>query len=538
MTAASHDRPLYASFLRQVELRPDHEALRVEGRSLDYRALFEEAASIAATLQAHDSGAGQLTGVLARRSVTTYAGLLAALLRGHGYVPLNPKHPRDRVGSIIERTELSSILVDERGEKLLPDLVSEEPRLWVLPHRDDVSDLTERWPSHRWIGRGEMAPASSWRDPDASPEDIAYVLFTSGSTGEPKGVVLEHRNVNAFVDGVRERWTPTHEDRISQMPEVSFDGSVFDIFQCWDVGATLCVPSDMDLLKPADFIVREKLTVWTFVPSMAGIMLRLKLLEPGAFPLLRASMFGGEVLPQSVAEAWSKAAPHSFVENHYGPTETTVSVSSYRWREDSPAECHDGALPIGTPFGKTTCRILDPEGREVAPGEAGELWVAGPQVARGYWRDPVRTDRSFCVPPGSDVRHYRTGDRVLRPAEGGPMIFIGRIDDQLQVRGHRVEMGEVEGVLRDAVDALVVAMGWPEHVVGTADGIVAFIQGSESEVDLDEVRAAMDRNLPEYMCPREYIFMDQLPTNPNGKVDRLLLKGMLEERDSASGQGS
>ena len=539
MNPSRSDRTAYSGFLRNVEERPGHEALRVGGRSCTYLELFEEAGSIAATLLAHDQGESELTGVLARRSMTTYAGILGVLLRGHGYVSLNPKHPSERVRSMMVRSELSAVVVDESGEKLLENLVSDGRRRWVLPHREDVTDLEERWPDQVWVGRRGMLPASDWERQDTVPEDIAYVLFTSGSTGDPKGVVVEQRNVTAFVDAILSRWTPSWQDRFSQLPEVSFDGSVFDLFVSWEVGATLCVPGDLDLLKPHEFILREQLTVWTFVPSIAGLMLRLNLLQPGSFPLLRASVFGGEVLPQAVAEAWCKAAPNSFLENHYGPTEATVSSSIYRWEEGSETDCMDGTVPIGRIMPGMDYLVIDVEGNEVPPGSSGELWLAGPQVSRGYWRDPERTARAFPVPPGSDVRHYRTGDRVIRPVDGGLIHFLGRLDDQIQIRGHRVELGEIEGVLREATgDAMVVALGWPEPVVGTADGIVGYVQAREEDCDLPAIRSSVEGRLPEYMCPRRYIFMERLPINQNGKVDRLRLKALLEEEESSSGNGT
>jgi acyl-CoA synthetase (AMP-forming)/AMP-acid ligase II len=267
------------------------------------------------------------------------------------------------------------------------------------------------------------------------------------------------------------------------------------------------------------------------VPSLAATMTSLGLLRDGDFPALRWSLFCGEALPASVAEAWSRAAPNSTVENLYGPTEATIACTGYRWDPArSPSECELGVVPIGTPLPGTTSLVADEALVDVGPGESGELLVAGPQVTAGYLDDPERTAASFVRPPGRTAVHYRTGDRVRRPAGDEPLRYLGRLDDQIKVQGHRVELGEVEAAVRDAGGVSdVAAVGWPVTSSGFG-GIVAFVAaGAVEAVDLPALRSGVARRLPRYMVPREIRVVGTLPRNANGKRDRKALVRMLDE---------
>jgi acyl-CoA synthetase (AMP-forming)/AMP-acid ligase II len=231
-----------------------------------------------------------------------------------------------------------------------------------------------------------------------------------------------------------------------------------------------------------------------------------------------------------VAESWLAAAPNSTVENLYGPTEVTVDCLIYRWDpERSPAECELGVVPIGYPLPDMDYRVVDGDLGEVAPGETGELLVGGPQVGLGYWRDPAKTAAAFVVPPGSDVVHYRTGDRVRRPAApDGPVTYLGRVDHQVQIFGERIELGEIEAVLREesGTDA-VVAVGWPAAGAGAAQAVEAFV--GDTSVDVASLRERLKARLHGHMVPRRLHLLDELPLNANGKFDRGALTRMLDD---------
>jgi acyl-coenzyme A synthetase/AMP-(fatty) acid ligase len=250
------------------------------------------------------------------------------------------------------------------------------------------------------------------------------------------------------------------------------------------------------------------------------------MLKPGTYATLRHSLFAGEPLPVALAEAWLAAAPGSTVENLYGPTELTVVCIGYRWVPGrSEAEAEGGIVPIGEPLPGNEPLVADAALHEVPPGTAGELLVAGPQVTLGYWRDPERTSRAFVVPPGRDCVHYRTGDRVRRPWPGAPMTYLGRLDQQIKIRGVRVELGEVEAAVRavTGVDA-VVAVGWPRTETGY-DGVVAFV--GATDVDVPSTRARLQARLPTHLVPRRFELLDGLPLNGSGKFDRAALRRSL-----------
>jgi amino acid adenylation domain-containing protein len=399
--------------------------------------------------------------------------------------------------------------------------------LVIAPNEADVSDLTGRWPRHTFLGQNELEGADSWSQPPSRPDDVAYLLFTSGSTGVPKGVMVAHRNVVSFIDYMVELYGITEQDRFSQMFDMTFDLSVFDMFVCWERGAMLCCPSPKTLMKPGRFIQEMGLTIWFSVPSTAIFMKQLGMLKPDRYPSLRYSLFCGEPLPVASVQAWEQAAPNSVLENLYGPTELTIACTRYRWNpESSLAEAEMDIVPIGDPYPGMEVLVADVSLREVSAGEVGELLMSGPQVTLGYWRDTQKTDAAFVIPPEKTDLFYRTGDRVRRSINGRPMTHLGRVDFQVKVLGHRVELGEVEAVLRrlSGFDG-VVAVGWPSLPSGFG-GIEVFIEGRG---DGGTLRSGAAEKLPEYMMPRRIHFLDRIPRNVNDKFDRSALMKMLAE---------
>jgi non-ribosomal peptide synthetase component F len=325
-----------------------------------------------------------------------------------------------------------------------------------------------------------------------------------------------------------DRYQITEQDRMSQMFDMTFVLSVFDMFMAWERGAYVCCPSQKTLIKPGKFVRDMELTVWFSVPSTVGFMKQLGMLKPRQYESLRLSLFCGEPLPVSSATAWLEAAPNSILENLYGPTELTISCTLYRWDQlRSPGESELEIVPIGYPHPGMNVLVADQNLNEVAPGEAGELLMNGPQMALGYWKDPEKTAAAFAIPPGKSDVYYRTGDRVRRPIENRPLTHLGRTDFQVKVLGHRVELGEIEAVIRkvSGLDG-VVAVGWPVTSSGCT-GIEVFLEGDVKEKD--GLRKSASSVLPEYMVPRGFHFMSRLPRNVNDKFDRKAILKLLEQ---------
>jgi amino acid adenylation domain-containing protein len=507
LTAPEEHATLSSRFLRSAALFPERPALEVAGARFTYSELHRRALGIARLLLERDSGGGapQLTGVFATRSVESFAAVLGILLRGHGYVPLNPRFPVLRNRDILERAGCRVVVVDPQHLDAARELAAQmrEPPLLVVPPGEE--------------------PQREVAVPSGGLETPAYLLFTSGSTGRPKGVLVRQANVVAFLDAVAARYDLSETDRLSQLFDLTFDLSAFDMFAAWQAGACVCCPEAGQLLRPSDFVRESRLTVWFSVPSTAMFLDRLGGLKPATFPTLRLSLFCGEALTAELADAWAAAAPNSIVENLYGPTEATIACTAYTWQPGSAAGAN-GFVPIGEPMGATESRVVDDTLREVGVGEAGQLLLGGPQIVEGYWDDAEATARSFVTMPGGG-HGYLTGDRVLRPQGGRPLEYLGRIDSQIKILGHRVELEEVEAVLREEARAEAIAVGWPLTPSGAA-GIVAFI--ASASVDTVLLRRALTERLPEYMVPRELRLVGELPLNANGKRDRKAVLSILQ----------
>ena len=533
--ASIASRPLWAGFVETAERVPDRPAVVADGQTLTYAELADLARRIGATIQARSDLSGPpLTAVFAYRTLAAFAGVLGSLQAGHGYVPLNPTFPTARTRIMFEQAGCRSLIVDRNSLVQLDGVLAETsaPLLVLVPDLDDVRGLRAAWPAHTILGAADLASATTWTRPEPQPDAVAYLLFTSGSTGIPKGVMVAHRNVAAFLDYVLARYQVTEDDRLSQMFDMTFDLSVFDMFVAWARGACLCCPPKKALMNPSSFIKEMELTVWFSVPSTAVFIKRLRALRPGAFPSLRLSLFCGEPLPLSVAAAWDEAAPNSVVENIYGPTELTIACTYHRWDTvRSPAEAEIGIVPIGEPFPDMRTLIVNQQLNEVAPGQDGELLVTGPQMTLGYWKDPDKTAAAFITPPGRSEIYYRTGDRVRRPMPGGPINHLGRMDSQIKLRGHRVELGEIESAVRDACGRDgVVAVPWPVTENGY-EGIEVFVEAEP--LDVVALRGDIAGRLPDYMVPRRFHFLDRLPLNVNGKFDRKALAASLASEPSA-----
>ena len=516
-------------FMRSAERFPDRPAVVVQGAALSYRRLRETAIRIAASIQAHQKDPSTpLTAVFAHRSATAFAGVLGALLAGNGYVPLNPTFPVARTRLMLERSQCRSIIVDAGSLRQVDALLDGEygQLLVIAPDLEDPQHYRERWPQHVFVGLEDLEGCAAWREPTQGWDAIAYLLFTSGSTGAPKGVMVAHRNVTSFVDHIADRLEVTEHDIFSQTFDLTFDLSAFDMFVCWGRGACLCCPSQKTLINPGQFIRGHGLTVWFSVPSTVSLMNQMGLLKPGGFPSLRLSLFCGEPLPVSCADAWLRAAPNSVLENLYGPTELTIACTSYSWRpEQSASESELGIVPIGFPHPGMNTLVVDESLNEVNPGVEGELLMNGPQMSLGYWKDSEKTSSAFVVPPGRTEIFYRTGDRVRRPLRDGPLKHLGRIDSQVKILGHRVELGEVEAVVRQTSGSDgVVAIGWPATLSGYG-GIEVFIEGQS--LDVNRLRNAVASRCPDYMVPRRWHVLSRLPRNVNGKLDRKALLAIL-----------
>jgi amino acid adenylation domain-containing protein len=486
-------------------------AIEAQGRRLSYEELLDLVDRLAARLVEACARPPRAVGLLAARSLATYAGYLAALRLGATVVPLNPRIPAARNQSMCRLSGVDVVVVDDDGAALAGEVVAAGGIATVPLLRGDAATWWD-----------ESLPRPYDGPLPAGPDAVAYTLFTSGSTGEPKGVPIRHRNVGPYVAHCVDRYAAGPGARLSQAFELTFDPSVFDMFVAWCSGATLVVPQPEEILTPARFVAGSGITHWFSVPSVVSIARRLRMLRPNCMPELRWSLFAGEQLSLSQAAAWAKAAPASTIENIYGPTELTVTCVGYRLPAD-PAdwpETSNATVPIGQGYPHLEIAVLDERG---AAATDGELCVRGSQRFDGYI-DPADNAGRFLRydgdraqpldgPPGPDS-WYRTGDRVRY--EGGELVHLGRFDDQIKLHGYRIELGEIESALR-------------RHP-SVAEVVVLAVTAQDGEVDLqafytgepigDGELVRLMEDLPGYMRPRGYHHREALPTNLNGKTDR------------------
>jgi D-alanine--poly(phosphoribitol) ligase subunit 1 len=506
---------------------PEAVALFVGKANFSYGDLAGLARRISGWLGLERGPVSGRVGILASRTVEAYAGVLGTLWSGAAYVPINPQTPEDRLVRILQMTKLDALIIDQAGLDLLSDRVLKYAPCRILIGPDTKPPANAlRFQGTRFESFSELPGEGPTKPVTVAEDALAYIIFTSGTTGAPKGVMIEAGSVARFRGVVQDRCGFLSTDRVSQVAELTFDNSVLDMFVTWAAGAGLYVVPASQLMAPTKFIRDHELTIWFSVPSTAVIMERMKMLKPGAFPSLRCSIFAGEALPIAAAQAWQIAAPNSVVENFYGPTEVTVDCIAQRLEDPPNITRNRGSLAIGKPFPGIQAGIVNAELRFLQADEEGELVVSGRQVARGYFEDAKLTADRFPTLKGR--RWYRTGDLAYQDSSG-TFHHLGRIDNQVKILGNRVELEEVEAHLREIVGTdLVAAVAWPVSD-GRATGIAAFHCAPESS--RDQIREGMKKRVPAYMIPTRIQELDAMPTNSSGKIDRKALIRILTESE-------
>jgi amino acid adenylation domain-containing protein len=477
---------------------PDSPAIFVDGRSYSYGEFSGLCAATSGLLRVHDVRRGDRVGILAENNVYTYASLLGILACGAGYVPLNPHNPAERNRGIIADAGIKVLLYTDQEETA---------RELSGPSRTGCHPLNNR-----------VTPSSESLDPvDQTHGDLCYLLFTSGTTGKPKGVPIYHRNLSAFLTMMLEsgKYDFNGNDRFLQMFELTFDLSVFSFLVPLSVGASLCpIPrKEMASLEVVDTLETREITVALMVPSVINF-LRPYFGEIN-LPHLRYSLFCGEALYHETLTGWAECVPRAKIENLYGPTEATIFCLRYEWRRGEAAHAQGkGIVPIGRPMeGMRAFRLSDD-----TPDEEGELCLSGDQVTLGYWNNPSKTAEAFGATISGE-KFYRTGD-LCKMDGSGDFLYLGRIDNQVKVDGHRVELEEVEFHARVFCEDHQVVAAVTTSEVGS-HVIVLFVESERVQrTDLTEY---LRTQLPEYMIPKEIVPVRAFPLNSNGKVDRKAL---------------
>lgn len=515
----------------QAARAPERVAIVADGERYTYADLIDRTRRIAAVLSAHGLRPGSRVGILGSRSVVAVETVLAAAWIGVTYVPLGLRWPEARLISVLERLKLDALVADPSGMERMPQGSLAMPPLVLVPAEHDIAQLPGSLRSEV-ISLKTLPPAAEFDAPAAiDPGALAYIIFTSGTTGVPKGVMVTVQSASVYFEALGTRKALTPEDRTTHFTELSFDPSIGEIFLPWYAGATMYIVPPITAVSPVKFVREHAITVWGSAPAAIAWMRNTRALQPGALPTLRYSSFGGEPLTADAVRAWQEAAPHSVVDNLYGPTEATVDCCGQRVEPGATPIVTPGrgVLAIGTPHPGSELAVLDENLHRLPPNSVGEIAISGAQVSLGYLDDPQLTSRRFRTVDGT--RWYLTGDLGMQDASG---VFhhLGRTDHQIKIHGHRVELEEIEAHTREAAGTdQVAAVAWPMQD-GVAQGIACFV--AQSAVAANAIRERLRQRLPAYMVPTSIRCVDALPLSSTGKLDRQALTAQLARPEGAS----
>jgi amino acid adenylation domain-containing protein len=505
-------RGLLTAIATNFERHADRPAIWCRGETHSYRELEATAAGIRDLLTERQIPERSRIGIVTGDDLQTYASLLAIWSINSAYVPINAHNPPERNERIIETAGLAAILTSrgaEVSDRCLPALAGEV----------DIVDLTR------------ASPGGKLSFPETHADDLAYLFFTSGSTGIPKGVPISRGNLDAFMETCMNRmgYEFSPDDRFLQMFEMTFDLSVVSVFAPWYCGGCLCVVPDEGIayMSILNVLIQQEISVAVMVPSLLGYLQRF--FPEISLESMRLNLFCGEALTQEMARQWAGCLPNARIENVYGPTEATIWCTAYPWDADTSAvESVNGIVPIGRPVAGSGAVVVDESGALCAAGDKGELVLYGPQVMSGYWQNPAKTAEVFIdiEVDGASHRAYRSGD-IPFINDNGNLIYCGRLDSQVKIDGHRVELGEIEHHARHFIGNSRAAVVLTSDPAGKA---VLHLFVAAADIDRGELDAYLEKHLPAYMRPKNIKVLDDLPVNLNGKIDRIALAATLESK--------
>jgi amino acid adenylation domain-containing protein len=496
-------KTIHELFEEQVERTPDNIAVVFEDKKLTYRELNERANRLARTLREKGVKPDNIVGIMVERSLEMIVGIMGILKSGGAYLPIDPGYPEDRIKYMLEDSETKLLLTEEH----------------LLNKVDFEGELLNLQDENVYSNNGDNLEKSK------TPKDLAYVIYTSGSTGMPKGVMIEHYSVINRLTWMQKRYPINFDDVILQKTTYTFDVSVWELLWWSLVGAKVCLlpqGGEKDVEIITNYVELNKITVVHFVPSMLNIFLDYVEKEEKAerIKTLKQVFSSGEALSSNQVKRFNDILYKEYkikLCNLYGPTEATVDVSSF----DCSSLDNLDIVPIGKPIDNIGLYVLDKRMNIQPIKIAGELYISGDRLARGYWNNPELTAEKFVDNPFVvGKKMYRTGD-LARWLPDGNIEFLWRIDHQIKIRGFRIELGEIES-------NILAYEGVKETIVVDREDetdnkyLCAYIV-SENELKVGEVRAYLLKQLPEYMIPSYFVQLDKIPLTSNGKVDKKVL---------------
>lgn len=518
--------PVFRLLRDSATLHPTRSAVEEEGGSYSYAELLSVSEALAAQLAGAEAR-GEIVALLGGKSKELIASMWGVLGAQRAYLVLNPANPLARNMAALEKCRSEILVVCPGGGEQAAAMLSRvgTKLTVVVVGEADFTGLNSQFSAmHRLVSLASAAAPVPANGPARPSRGLAYVSFTSGSTGEPKGVMVAGESVLSYVRNILRLFPIEPGLRFSLFHELTFDITVHDFYLCFATGGTLCLSAPRDQLAPHQYIQRAGIQCWISVPSVVTIMQGLRALKPGKLGGLRYVFFCGEPLfTQQVLDLFS-AAPEARVVNLYGPTEATCAITAYECVRGKEPKARNGIVCVGKVFADQAHGFYDGSGW--AAEMAGELLLGGSQLALGYINDPERTREKFIAPEaGTGERYYRTGDIFSEDAEGD-LFFLGREDHQIKIRGYRVEIHEIEHAIKACAgvsEAVVVPRRDP---AGAVRELACFYKASELATP-EGIRGELAARLPDYMVPKFFRSVEAFPFNSNGKIDRKTLESTL-----------
>lgn len=511
---------LHQSLEKHALENPNRIAIRFGKEQLTYQQLFEQSNQLAHLLIEAGIQRGDRVGIFMFKNTLSPVAIYGILSAGAAYVPLDPFAPAARLKHVIANCDIHILITHDRKQAEIQELLSDTSIDFVIGLSEEQSKVKVcSWQSvfshpHDAV-RGSL-----------TEQDLAYILYTSGSTGVPKGIVHTHRSGLSFANWAVETYQLTSDDRISNHAPLHFDLSTFDFFASSIAGATTCIVPEAVTKFPvsmANWITNEKITVWYSVPYALIQMMQRAKISAESFSSLRWILFAGEPFPTKHLRALMQEFPDIRFSNLYGPTETNVCTFYHVPKLSADS---DEPIPIGKACDNIEDLVLDLDGNPIQEGQIGELLIRGGVVMKGYWGEPELTSRGFYERPLTSQftdRFYRTGDLVQKQ-EDGNYRFLGRKDRQVKTRGYRVELDEIENALL-AVEAVQEAAVFPiPDGEGSSLIKAAVIPKLDFSLTEDVLFAELGRKLPPYAIPVEIEIRDEFPRTSTGKIDRRALQ--------------